>query len=79
MLNAPPFRWQFGASAAEQLLIVPQDLRTADPSFWDEVEIGQYGLAGSVALADDMSRRSIIEPPSEAWARELHGFGWFRH
>lgn len=78
VLSSPPFRWQFGASAAEQLLIVPQDLRTADPSFWDELEIGELGLAGTVALVDDHSPFDI-KPPNEAWARELHGFGWLRH
>lgn len=78
VLYSPPFRWQFGASTAEQLLIVPQDLRTADPSFWDELEIGQFGLAGSVALADEISPFDVM-PPSEAWARALHGFGWLRH
>lgn len=78
MLHAPPFRWHFGASAAEQLLIVPQDLRTGDPSFWDEVEVGQFGLAGMVASAVDVSPFDIV-PPSEAWARALHGFAWLRH
>lgn len=78
MLHTPPFRWHFGASAAEQLLIVPQDLRTADPSFWDEVEVGQFGLAGMVASAVDVSPFDIT-PPSEAWARALHGFAWLRH
>ena len=78
MLHAPPFRWHFGASTAEQLLIVPQDLRTADPSFWDEVEVGHFGLAGMVASAVDVSPFDIV-PPSDAWARALHGFGWLRH
>lgn len=78
VLYSPPFRWQFGASTAEQLLIVPQDLRTADPSFWDELEIGQFGLGGTVALVDDHSPFDVA-PPSEAWARKLHGFGWLRH
>ncbi len=78
VLSTPPFRWQFGSSASEQLLIVPQDLRTADPSFMSEVEIGQFGLAGAVALADEISPFDI-KPPSDAWARELHGFGWLRH
>lgn len=78
VLYSPPFRWQFGATAAEQLLIVPQDLRTADPSFWDEVEGGQFGLAGAVAHADDVSPFDLI-PPSEGWARALHGFAWLRH
>lgn len=78
MLHAPPFRWHFAPSTAEQLLIVPQDLRTADPSFWDEVEVGHFGLAGRVASAIDVSPFDIA-PPSEAWARKLHGFGWLRH
>ncbi|WP_072396195.1 heparinase II/III family protein [Hyphomicrobium sp. CS1GBMeth3] len=78
VLYSPPFRWQFGASSAEQLLIVPQDLRTADPSFWDEVEVGHFGLAGAVALADDVSPFDIV-PPSQGWERALHGFAWLRH
>lgn len=78
MLASPALRWQFGASAAEQLVIVPQDLRTADPSFFDEVELGQFGLAGTVAIIDDHSPFDII-PPNEAWERALHGFGWLRH
>lgn len=79
VLSAPPFRWQYGATAAEQLLIVPQDLRTADPSFWDEIEVGQFGLAGAVAIADDDVSPFDLDPPSEAWAEELHGFAWLRH
>ena len=78
VLYSPAFRWQFGATAAEQLLIVPQDLRTADPSFWDEIETGQFGLAGAVVLADEVSPFDVVAP-SEGWTRELHGFGWLRH
>src|SRR5688572_28924041 len=78
VLYSPPFRWQFGASSAEQLLIVPQDLRTADPSFWDEIGVGQFGLAGAAAQAGDASPFEI-KPPSEGWTRELHGFAWLRH
>ncbi|HEX2840769.1 heparinase II/III family protein [Hyphomicrobium sp.] len=78
VLYSPPFRWQFGATASEQLLIVPQDLRTADPSFWAEVEVGQFGLAGAVAMADEISPFDLV-PPGEGWAQELHGFGWLRH
>lgn len=78
VLYSPPFRWQFGAAAVEQLLIVPQDLRTSDPSFWDEFEIGEFGLAGSVAIIDEQSPFDVA-PPNDAWARALHGFGWLRH
>jgi uncharacterized heparinase superfamily protein len=78
VLYSPPFRWRYGAAVADQLLIVPQDLRTADPSFWDEVELGQFGLAGTVVSIGDVSPFDIT-PPNEGWARELHGFGWLRH
>ena len=71
-------RWRYGSTAADQLLILPQDLRTRDPSFWDEVEVGQFGLAGSLAMVDAGSPFET-RPPTEAWARALHGFDWLRH
>jgi uncharacterized heparinase superfamily protein len=71
-------RWRYGSTVADQLLIIPQDLRTRDPSFWREIEVGQFGLAGSLALLDGKSPFEA-RPPSEAWARALHGFGWLRH
>ncbi|MCH9808117.1 MAG: heparinase II/III family protein [Alphaproteobacteria bacterium] len=71
-------RWRYGSTIADQLLIVPQDLRTRDPSFWQEVEVGQFGLAGSLAILNDESPFEA-RPPSDAWARALHGFGWLRH
>src|SRR3989304_9532298 len=77
-LYSPPFRWRYGAAVADQLLIVPQDLRTADPSFWDEVQLGQFGLAGTVAVLDGRSPFDL-PPPNQAWGRALHGFGWLRH
>ncbi len=77
-LYSPLVRWRFGSAAARDLLIVPQDLRTADPSFWQEMQLGHFGLAGSNAA---LGTRSPFElrPPNEAWSRALHGFGWLRH
>ncbi len=71
-------RLSYPGSQAEQLLLAPQELRTADPSFATEVYNGHFGLAGRLA---ELGARSPfeIEPPSEAWARELYGFGWLRH
>jgi uncharacterized heparinase superfamily protein len=62
----------------EQLIVVPADPRTPDPSFADELADGVMGLAGAVL---NFGCRSVFElaPPTEAFARELHGFGWFRH
>lgn len=78
LLNSKPFRWRYGAPSAEQLLIVPQDLRTADPSFWHEIDADQFGLAGTIATLDGHSPFDIV-PPNPGWARSLHGFGWLRH
>jgi len=70
--------WSVASRPIERLLIVPQDLRTADPSFWREIEHGQFGLAGSMAFLRGRSPFDIA-PPTAAWARELHGFGWLRN
>ena len=78
-LASPLLRWTFGAFGSNQLLIVPQDLRTTDPSFWHEVKLGQFrGLAGTVAELDGHSPFEI-RPPSPAWERALHSFIWLRH
>lgn len=77
-LSSPLLRWRYGSPAADQILIVPQDLRPADPSFWNEVEHGHFGLASEIADLKGASPFRVT-PPSKAWARELHGFGWLRH
>jgi uncharacterized heparinase superfamily protein len=78
MLASRLLGMSFATSPADQLLIVPQDLRTADPSFWREIEHGQFGLAGSIAFLKGRSPFDI-EPPTPGWERELHGFGWLRN
>ncbi|HVZ05971.1 heparinase II/III family protein [Hyphomicrobium sp.] len=77
-LSSPLFRWRYAGTGADQILIVPQELRAADPSFWSEVAHGHFGLASQIA---DLKGASPfrVDPPSLAWARELHGFGWLRH
>ncbi len=77
-LASPFLRWSQGGAAADQLLILPQVLRTADPSFWREIEMGQFGLAGSTAVLKGQSPFDV-PPPSGAWVRALHGFGWLHH
>ena len=77
-MSSPFLRWRYGGAATEQILIVPQELRMADPSFWNEVSEGHFGLASQIADLKGASPFRIT-PPSEAWARELHGFGWLRH
>lgn len=70
--------WSVAPHPVDRLLIVPQDLRTADPSFWREIEHGQFGLAGSIAFLHGRSPFDIA-PPTAAWERELHSFGWLRN
>ena len=77
-LSSPLLRWRYGSASADQILIVPQELRAADPSFWFEVESDHFGLASEIADLKGASPFGIV-PPSDAWARELHGFGWLRH
>jgi uncharacterized heparinase superfamily protein len=78
LLRSRALRWQYGAAQADQLLLVPQELRTSDPSFADELEQGLFGLGGAVAHIGNGSVFDLPSP-STAWARELHGFGWLRH
>lgn len=78
LLSSPPFRWTRAPATVSSLLIVPQDLRTADPSFAHEIELGQFGLAGTVVHLEDKSPFEV-SPPNEGWAKALHSFGWLRH
>jgi uncharacterized heparinase superfamily protein len=67
-----------GAPTAHHLLIVPQDLRTADPSFASELYDGYFGLAGTVALTGSESP-FIVSPPSPLWQKDLYAFGWLNN
>jgi uncharacterized heparinase superfamily protein len=75
---SPLLRWRFGSASLGNLLIVPQTLRSADPSFWPELKLGHMGLAGTGV---DLRGHSPFElrPPNDGWERALHGFGWLRH
>lgn len=58
--------------------LVPRDMRTADPTRASE------WIEGYIALADgvlELNGRKLfsIDPPSDAFARELHAFGWLHH
>ncbi len=77
-LSSPLLRWRYAGHGADQILIVPQELRAADPSFWSEIAHGHFGLASEIADLKGASPFRVT-PPSIAWERELHGFGWLRH
>lgn len=78
LLRSRLMRWRYRGHQIDQLLLVPQDLRTGDPSFASEIYHGHFGLAGTVAVVA-MGSPFTVPPPSDAWERELHGFGWLRH
>jgi uncharacterized heparinase superfamily protein len=70
--------WPFGRMPAAQLLFAPHDLRTADPTAASEIYSGYYAFAGRTLRTHGESPFDS-EPPSEAWAELLYGFGWLRH
>jgi uncharacterized heparinase superfamily protein len=71
-------RWRDRTRPAGELVLAPPDLRAHDPSFFDEIRSGSFGLAGRVAALAGRSPFALIAPGGE-WTRELHGFGWLRH
>ncbi len=75
-----PFSWLFEARRRSpgRLLIAPQDIRTADPTRAGDIYAGYFIFAGKAVNAHGRSPFEV-EPPSDAWARALHGFGWLRH
>jgi len=78
LLRSRLLRWRYRGHPIDQLLLVPQDLRTGDPSFASEIYHGHFGLAGTVAVVG-MGSPFTVPPPSRSWERNLHGFGWLRH
>ena len=76
--RSPLLRWRYGKQNVEQLLLVPRDLRTADPSLSIELDMGQFGLAGATVFLNGGSPLHAT-PPNINWEKELHGFGWVRN
>lgn len=70
--------WPFGRGTATRLLFAPHDLRTADPTTAGDFYAGYYAFAGRTLRSHGESPFDV-EPPSEAWAEALYGFGWLRH
>jgi uncharacterized heparinase superfamily protein len=76
--RSPLSRWMAGVPTAYHLLILPQDLRTGDPSVAAELYDGYLGLAGATAGVGSETPFAI-RPPSAAWEKELYAFAWLRH
>jgi len=72
------YRWRYAGRTPDRLLIAPIDLRTTDPTVAHDIYEGRFVFAGTGV---DVSGFSVFEaePPTEDWARTLHGFSWLRH
>jgi len=66
------------AATPERLLIAPQDIRTCDPTAATDIYAGVFIFSGQILEAGGRSPFDLV-PPSDEWARTLHGFGWLRH
>ena len=77
-LGSPLLRWRYGAALAEEIVLVPQELRSADPSFANELAAGQMGLAGQLVHIGKGSPFELTQR-NAVWVRELQGFAWLRH
>lgn len=76
--RSPLLSWAYDKRRVEYLLLVPQDLRTADPSLSIELDMGQFGLAGATVLLNGRSP-FVVPAPNNGWYTELHGFSWLRN
>lgn len=76
--NSFLYRPRFAGSTPDRLLIAPTDLRTADATLAHDIYAGRFVFGGSVLDADGVPV-FMLEPPDDAWARELNGFSWLRH
>lgn len=72
------YRWRYVGALPERLMIAPIDLRTADPTTALDIYAGRYYFSGEGVDANGFSVFDV-DPPSDAWSRELHGFAWLRH
>ncbi len=62
----------------ERLVIAPQDIRTADPTVAADIYSGYFAFDGKAVNTRGASPFDV-DPPNEAWAASLAGFGWLRH
>jgi uncharacterized heparinase superfamily protein len=72
------YRPRYVGPQADRLLIAPTDLRTSDATLAHDVYAGRFIFCG-IAVDTGGTPVFAVEPPTEGWARELHGFGWLRH
>lgn len=69
---------RFSGGTPDRLIVAPIDLRIADSHIAEEIYSGRFAMGGTMVDTGGSSP-FLMEAPSPAFARSLHGFGWLRH
>lgn len=78
LIGGRPGAVRISGPSPERLVLAPPDLHTADPTVAQDIYSGVFNFAGHSVFARG-SNPFTMDPPSEAWARELNSFTWLRH
>lgn len=74
--------WIYGQSLRgpmpDHMVLYPRELRPGHAEKADALFQGRWFLPGGQVRTEGASPFGV-EPPSETWAEELHGFSWLRH
>ncbi|MBX3598896.1 MAG: heparinase II/III family protein [Rhizobiaceae bacterium] len=74
----PLHRWRFTGRTPDRLLLVPSDLRLADPLLAKEIYYGRFHFSGHVVDTGGLSPFQV-KVADIGWVKALHGFRWLRH
>ncbi len=66
------------ARAPGQLVIAPQDIRTADPTIANDIYAGYFAFGSKIVNVHGDSPFQVVSP-SPDWECSLMSFGWLRH
>ena len=72
------YRPRYTGPVPDRLLIAPTDIHTSDATLAHDIYAGRFIFAGTAVDASGVPVFAI-NPPSDAWERELQGFAWLRH
>jgi uncharacterized heparinase superfamily protein len=78
LCRTPPYRWSLRGKLPDPAVIAALDPRPGRVAIANQLFTGVWHFAGA-SLRTGGSSPWRATPPSEAFAEELHGFGWLRH
>jgi uncharacterized heparinase superfamily protein len=76
--GSAPYRWSLKGPLPDPSIIAALDPRPGRVALANQLFTGVWSFAGAT-LRTGGSSPWRAPPPSEAFAEELHGFGWLRH